>query len=178
MFALGSRVGVQYNLYPVYIFYVSGQDGTPCTYSRVYPLKDQFSLYIIQHRLENSSKFIFKRRTGETGDNDYKHQHLHLVSCKIFVIFKRKGVSKSSINTAKRDIIYLDATGGIVKKIKAYKKIFMYALIMRHPFGKTVELPALSYLTSSHSMDSVRFSLMALKENERENGWVLNPNQS
>eukprot|EP00111_Clytia_hemisphaerica_P014785 TCONS_00043590-protein len=83
------------------------------------------------------------------------------------VMFEEKHV-RLYHNTAKRDIIYLDATGGIVKKIKAFKKIFMYALTMRHPFGKTVALPALSYLTSSHSMESVRFSLMALRENERQ----------
>ena len=70
-------------------------------------------------------------------------------------------------NLASKDIVYLDATGGIVKKLTPYNKIFLYSLALRHPFGKTFPVPAALYITNVHTTDSVRFMLMSMREKER-----------
>lgn len=83
------------------------------------------------------------------------------------VLFEEKHV-RLFHDLAQREIFFLDATGRVVKKIKEFDKSFLYAMVMRHPFGKTVAIPALNYLTSSHSTESVRLSLMTLREKERK----------
>ena len=67
---------------------------------------------------------------------------------------------------ARRDIIYLDATGNIVERIKPFKRIYYYALTVRHPFGLSPPLPVAEYITSSHTTDSLRHFLLTFREKE------------
>ena len=67
---------------------------------------------------------------------------------------------------APRDIIYLDATGNIVERIKPFKRIYYYALTVRHLFGLSPPLPVAEYITSSHTTDSLRHFLLTFREKE------------
>ena len=69
---------------------------------------------------------------------------------------------------AKRDIVCFDATGGIVKKIKGTKKIFLYVMVMRNPYNSTVALPVASYITGNHNTESISLMLLTQREKEKE----------
>ena len=61
-----------------------------------------------------------------------------------------------------RDILYLDATGNIVEN----------CLTIRHPFGLAPPFPVGEYITSSHTIESLRFFFMSLREKEN----IMYPN--
>ena len=82
------------------------------------------------------------------------------------IMFEEKSI-RLFHNLAVKDIVYLDATGGVVKKMSPYEKIFLYAVALRHPFGKTFPVPAALYLTSVHHTESVRHLLMCMREKEK-----------
>ena len=67
---------------------------------------------------------------------------------------------------ATRDIIYLDATGNIVENVKLFKRIYYYSLTLRHPFGLAPPIPVAEYITSSHTVESLRVFFMTLREKE------------
>ena len=56
-----------------------------------------------------------------------------------------------------------DVTGSIVRKINNFKKIFLYAITIRHPFGKTFPLSGALYFTGNHIIESVRYFIMCLR---------------
>ena len=45
--------------------------------------------------------------------------------------------------------------------------MFQYAITIRHPFGKTFPLPGALYITGNHTIESVRYFIMRLREKER-----------
>ena len=65
------------------------------------------------------------------------------------------------------DIIYIDATGRITLYSKDYKRILLYTLCVRYPYGKTLPLPIAQYLWSSHNVESIRSFFMILQEKEK-----------
>ena len=67
----------------------------------------------------------------------------------------------------RKDIVYLDATGGVVRKIANFEKVFLYSLAVRHPFGETFPLPTGMYITSSHTVESVRYFILKFRESEK-----------
>ena len=68
---------------------------------------------------------------------------------------------------SKKEILGIDATGSVVRKINNFEKMFLYAITIRHPFGKTFRLPGALYITSDHTIESVRYFIMCLREKER-----------
>ena len=65
-----------------------------------------------------------------------------------------------------RDILYLDATGNIIERIKPYKQIYYYALTVRHSFGLASPIPVAEYITSSHTTESLRHFFLTVREKE------------
>lgn len=56
----------------------------------------------------------------------------------------------------KEDIVYLDATGSIVRKGKGQMSPFyVYELVVRHPTKGSSPLPVATYITSDHTTASV-----------------------
>ena len=54
-----------------------------------------------------------------------------------------------------------------MRKINNFEKIFLYAITIQHPFGKTFPLPGALYITGNHTTESVRYFIMCLREKER-----------
>ena len=71
------------------------------------------------------------------------------------------------IVTCINDILYLDATGQVVKKIKEFNRILYYCLSVRHPFGSFPLLPVAEYISSVHTADAIRSFLMYLRRKEK-----------
>ncbi|CAK6965265.1 hypothetical protein D5F01_LYC09263 [Scomber scombrus] len=64
----------------------------------------------------------------------------------------------------KEDIVYLDATGSIVRKGKGQTSPFyVYELVVRHPTKGSSPLPVATYITSDHTTASVSHFLGASK---------------
>ncbi|KAE8291902.1 hypothetical protein D5F01_LYC09263 [Larimichthys crocea] len=64
----------------------------------------------------------------------------------------------------KEDIVYLDATGSIVRKGKGQMSPFyVYELVVRHPTKGSSPLPVATYITSDHTTASVSHFLGASK---------------
>ena len=61
----------------------------------------------------------------------------------------------------------MDATGSVARIINNFKKIFLYAITIRHRFGKTFPLPGALYITGNHTIESDRYFTMCLREKER-----------
>ena len=66
-----------------------------------------------------------------------------------------------------KKILGIDATGSVVRKMNNFKKIFLYAITIRHPFGKTFPLSGALYITGNHTIESVRYFTMYLREKKR-----------
>ncbi|RXN13015.1 hypothetical protein ROHU_009919 [Labeo rohita] len=88
------------------------------------------------------------------------------------VILHPKGVmlwSKKSIDIfhqrCKEDIIYLDATGSIVKKSKqpGTSPFYIYELVVRNPNKGSSPFPAATYVTCDHTTSSVLYFLSAFQ---------------
>ena len=65
---------------------------------------------------------------------------------------------------SKEEILGIDATGSVVRKKNNFKKYFLYAITIRHPFGKTFPLPGVLYITGNHTIESVRYFIICLRE--------------
>lgn len=78
-----------------------------------------------------------------------------------------KGMTLWSKNTihlfhqrSKSDIVYLDATGSVVKKAKGQSSPFyIYELIVRHPLKGCSPVPVATFVTAEHTTASVSFFL-------------------
>ena len=57
--------------------------------------------------------------------------------------------------SAPRDILYFDATGSIIEKMHGFKKILLYTMTLRHPYGNCAPLPIAQYISSSHTTSSI-----------------------
>ena len=67
----------------------------------------------------------------------------------------------------KKEILKIDAMGSVVRKINNSEKLFLYAIMIWHPFGKTFPLPGALYITGNRTIESVRYFIMRLREKER-----------
>ena len=67
----------------------------------------------------------------------------------------------------KKEILGIDAMGSVVSKINNSEKLFLYAIMIWHPFGETFPLPGALYITGNHTIESVRYFIMRLREKER-----------
>ena len=68
----------------------------------------------------------------------------------------------------KNNIIYIDATGSVTDKIKRLNRILYYAVVIRHPYGKTPPLPICEFISSSHDQYAIGTFLRAIHEKEFE----------
>lgn len=83
------------------------------------------------------------------------------------IILQPKGVmlwSKKTIHLfhqrSKSDIVYLDATGSIVKKAKGESSPFyIYELVVRHPLKGCFPVPVATFVTAEHTTASVSYFL-------------------
>ena len=75
------------------------------------------------------------------------------------------------------DIVHIDGTGRVTLESKDCKRILLYTLCVRHPYGKTPPLPIAQYLSNSHNMESIRSFFTVLQEKEKIvfNGRVATP---
>ena len=60
-----------------------------------------------------------------------------------------------------------DATGSVVRKINNFKKIFLYAITIRHLFGKTFPLSGTLYFTGNHTIISLIFYHVFKRKREK-----------
>ena len=68
----------------------------------------------------------------------------------------------------KKDPLYIDATGTVVEDIKEYKRILYYCVAVRNPLGGTPPLPVVEYITSNHTVTSIRSPLISLRAKEKD----------
>ena len=68
---------------------------------------------------------------------------------------------------SKNEIFRIGATGSVVRKTNNFEKIFLYAITIRHPFGKTFPLPGALYITGNDTIESVTYFIMCFREKER-----------
>ena len=61
-------------------------------------------------------------------------------------------------------ILYIDATGTVIDKIKGYGRLLYYVAAIFQPFGKAPPLPIAKYITTMHDQFSLRQFLMAIHE--------------
>ena len=61
----------------------------------------------------------------------------------------------------REDILYLDATGSIIKKDKDSPPFYVYELVVRNPKKNSSPLPVATYLTCDHTTASVTYFLEA-----------------
>ena len=66
-----------------------------------------------------------------------------------------------------KDILYFDATGKLTLESRDFKRIQLYSLCTRHPYGISPPLPLSQYITSSHSTESLRHFIITLQEREK-----------
>ncbi|KAF3848888.1 hypothetical protein F7725_015385 [Dissostichus mawsoni] len=64
----------------------------------------------------------------------------------------------------REDIVYVDATGSIVKKAKGKTSPFyVYEMVVRNPFKGSSPVPVATYITNDHTTASISFFLGAAK---------------
>ena len=61
-------------------------------------------------------------------------------------------------------LFYVDATGGLVQKIRDAKRVLYYAMVIGHPFSNP--LPIVEMITNKHSTEAIRKLFQALRERE------------
>lgn len=61
----------------------------------------------------------------------------------------------------REDLVYLDATGSIMKKRKCLPPFCIYELVVRNPWKTCSPLPVATYLTCDHTTASVTYFLEA-----------------
>ena len=83
------------------------------------------------------------------------------------VILTQEALIRFYHSIVQRDILYIDATGKVVEKMAAYKRILLYTLSIRPPYGGITCLPVAQYVTSSHTFSSIASFLMKFREIER-----------
>eukprot|EP00112_Aurelia_sp_Birch-Aquarium-sp1_P007934 Seg1866.7 transcript_id=Seg1866.7/GoldUCD/mRNA.D3Y31 product="Sentrin-specific protease 1" protein_id=Seg1866.7/GoldUCD/D3Y31 len=66
-----------------------------------------------------------------------------------------------------KDVMFFDATGTVVEKLKGCKRILIYSLTTRNPFGKSPPVPLAELISSSHTSGSIRRLFTLLREKEK-----------
>ncbi|CAL9684881.1 unnamed protein product [Knipowitschia caucasica] len=84
------------------------------------------------------------------------------------VLLKPKGVMLWSLRgiqiyqeRCKEDIVYLDATGSLLRSQKSNPPFYIYELVVRHPKKGGSPLPVATYITCDHTTASVTYFLMS-----------------
>ena len=103
-------------------------------------------------------------------------QNLSVFPCLKIVFFTESAI-RFYHKVCQNDIAYIDATGRVTLESKDYKRILLYMLCVRHPYGKNPPLPIAQYLSSSHNVESIRSFFMIMQEKEKNvfNGRVTTP---
>ena len=83
------------------------------------------------------------------------------------VILMQQPLTRVYHQLVQRDILYFDATGPLVEKIPSYKRILLYTLSLRHPYGKCTPLPVGQFVSSSHTASTIATLLAKFRERER-----------
>eukprot|EP00794_Sanderia_malayensis_P001958 gene1958-2226_t len=65
-----------------------------------------------------------------------------------------------------KDILYFDATGSLIEKVKGFKRILLYSLTTRNPFGKTPAVPLAEMISASHTAPAIKRLFAMLGEEE------------
>ena len=63
---------------------------------------------------------------------------------------------KTHSEICRKDIIYLDATGSVMKKFAHHKDHQIYTLLVRHPYAGGPSLPVATNITTRHDAGSIR----------------------
>ena len=63
---------------------------------------------------------------------------------------------KTYYKICRKDIIYLDATGSIMKKFANHKDFQIYTLLVRHPYAGGPSPPVAAHITTRHDAGSIR----------------------
>ena len=78
------------------------------------------------------------------------------------------GQVKTFKDLCRKDIIYFDATGGILKPSESNRKYQIYTLLVRNPFDGGPNLPIASYISTMHDSSSIkRFLELFLNDSVR-----------
>ena len=119
----------------------------------------------IKNRLENEDRN--NAASLNMQRNLFGYVHHVSVSPHICIVTALEATLKLYNFLCQKDIIYLDATGGIIKPYNNFNKILLYSLVMRHPYGSCHAIPAAEYISSSHSVSSIRMFLVKFRELEK-----------
>ncbi len=104
---------------------------------------------------------------GRTGRNDFGYIHRQLISDnELSIPFIDQPMAMLYHLYAKNDILFIDATGSLVRQNKRYKRILYYAAVIRHPFDLSPPIPVAELITSNHDRFSIRRFLSAIHEKE------------
>ena len=66
-----------------------------------------------------------------------------------------------------KDKIFLDASGTIVEKVRGVKRILLYSLTTRNPFGKSPPVPLAEMISSTHTAGTIKRMMSLLREKEK-----------
>ncbi|CAB3979111.1 kDa in NOF-FB transposable element [Paramuricea clavata] len=96
-------------------------------------------------------------------------QHFNLTNNINLVLFNEASV-RLYHELANYDTVYIDATGKLFSDEGLHERgrLLYYAMVMRHPYPKFPPIPIVEYITSVHTIDSIRLMLRTLKEKEKE----------
>eukprot|EP00794_Sanderia_malayensis_P013594 gene13594-15005_t len=66
-----------------------------------------------------------------------------------------------------KDVLFVDATGTIIEKIRGFKRILFYSLTTRNPLGKTPAIPISELISSTHTAGGISRLFSVLREKEK-----------
>ncbi|XP_039657009.1 uncharacterized protein LOC120559388 [Perca fluviatilis] len=78
------------------------------------------------------------------------------------LLWSRRGIEIYQ-ERCQEDIVYLDATGSIMRKQKGSPPFYVYELVVRNPHKNSSPLPVATYLTCDHTTASVNYFLEAFQ---------------
>eukprot|EP00794_Sanderia_malayensis_P015499 gene15499-17078_t len=66
-----------------------------------------------------------------------------------------------------KDVLFVDATGTIIEKIRGFKRILFYSLTTRNPLGKTPAIPISELISSTHTAGGISRLFSVLRDKEK-----------
>ena len=85
------------------------------------------------------------------------------------IILTHSSLLRTYNKLVSKDILYVDATGNIVEKIKKYKRIYLYTLCLHHLYGVLTPLSMGQFISSAHSTSAIVNFLVTFRQLEWEN---------
>ncbi|XP_066911972.1 uncharacterized protein [Clytia hemisphaerica] len=119
----------------------------------------------VASKIENEDRA--KAQEQKQARKFYGYVHDVMVDKEVRITLTTEGLIRLYHEKNYQDIVYLDATGSVTLPLKECKRILLYSLCVRHPYGLAPPLPIAQYLSSSHSVPSIRRFLMSLQEKEK-----------